>query len=189
MKKVLSCIFIIFAVLQLSFAFPKDSVFFDFKEYDKNGKLVLEKWDDNTVIEYLYDKKGNWIGKKQSDGVTSRCVKTDSRIITETYSNGIITTYRYLDDDCKILTEEKSVVKEMNLETTTVYLFNEKGNETMFIYYSPNGTCTSWNEYDENNRLVKRTNSYGDEYYYEYEFYKNGSVKKRICYVKRNQGK
>lgn len=183
--------FLIINVLAILSLFPvcaksSGNVFFDIKDYDSRGNVVFEKWDDNTEIEYFYDSNGNWIGRKESNGVTSSCLKENETTIVETYNNGLTRIYSYTDNDCKNVKSEISYFDNPANLALTAYYFDDNGLETMYVYISFSGKRTDyWNFYNEQNQLVRRVSSEGDEYYFEYTTTPEGN-KRRIGYVERN---
>ena len=146
-------------------------VFFDMKEYDRNGNLIFEKWNDGFECKYFYDKNNKLISSKQNTGITTQFIQLDENTILENWSDGFQKVYVYTN---------KKLVKEYYSEDIfTEYFYDENGNE---IYYKSSTGLISWNEYNDKNLLIYRKNSNGDQYFFDYEFWDNGNIKKRINY-------
>jgi hypothetical protein len=145
-------------------------VFFDLKEYNEFGLLIFEKWNDGYECKYFYDDN-NLIASEQNTGIKTTFKKIDENTSIEYWSNGIVKMYEYKNG--RLLKEYWSEVDY------TEYFYDEKGNEES--YRSSYGEI-SWNEYNDNNLLIYRKNSNNNEYFFDYEFWPNGTIKKRINY-------
>ncbi len=145
-------------------------VFFDLKEYNEFGLLIFEKWNDGYECKYFYDDN-NLIASEQNTGIKTTFKKIDENTSIEYWSNGIVKMYEY---------KNGRLIKEYWSEVDyTEYFYDEKGNEES--YRSSYGEI-SWNEYNDNNLLIYRKNSNNNEYFFDYEFWPNGTIKKRINY-------
>ena len=146
-------------------------VFFDLKEYNEFGLLIFEKWNDGYECKYFYDDNNNLIASEQNTGIKTTFKKIDENTSIEYWSNGIVKMYEY---------KNGRLIKEYWSEVDyTEYFYDEKGNEES--YKSSYGEI-SWNEYNDNNLLIYRKNSNNNEYFFDYEFWPNGTIKKRINY-------
>ncbi len=146
-------------------------VFFDLKEYNEFGLLIFEKWNDGYECKYFYDDSNNLIASEQNTGIKTTFKKIDENTSIEYWSNGIVKMYEY---------KNGRLIKEYWSEVDyTEYFYDEKGNEES--YKSSYGEI-SWNEYNDNNLLIYRKNSNNNEYFFDYEFWPNGTIKKRINY-------
>ncbi len=146
-------------------------VFFDLKEYNEFGLLIFEKWNDGYECKYFYDDNNNLIASEQNTGIKTTFKKIDENTSIEYWSNGIVKMYEY---------KNGRLIKEYWSEVDyTEYFYDEKGNEES--YRSSYGEI-SWNEYNDNNLLIYRKNSNNNEYFFDYEFWPNGTIKKRINY-------
>ncbi len=146
-------------------------VFFDLKEYNEFGLLIFEKWNDGYECKYFYDDNNNLIASEQNTGIKTTFKKIDENTSIEYWSNGIVKMYEY---------KNGRLIKEYWSEVDyTEYFYDEKGNEES--YKSSYGEI-SWNEYNDNNLLIYRKNSNNNEYFFDYEFWPNGIIKKRINY-------
>jgi len=146
-------------------------VFFDLKEYNELGLLIFEKWNDGYECKYFYDDNNNLIASEQNTGIKTTFKKIDENTSIEYWSNGIVKMYEY--NNGRLIKEYWSEVDY------TEYFYDEKGNEES--YKSSYGEI-SWNEYNDNNLLIYRKNSNNNEYFFDYEFWPNGTIKKRINY-------
>ena len=146
-------------------------VFFDLKEYNEFGLLIFEKWNDGYECKYFYDDNNNLIASEQNTGIKTTFKKIDENTSIEYWSNGIVKMYEY--NNGRLIKEYWSEVDY------TEYFYDEKGNEES--YKSSYGEI-SWNEYNDNNLLIYRKNSNNNEYFFDYEFWPNGTIKKRINY-------
>ncbi len=146
-------------------------VFFDLKEYNEFGLLIFEKWNDGYECKYFYDDSNNLIASEQNTGIKTTFKKIDENTSIEYWSNGIVKMYEY---------KNGRLIKEYWSEVDyTEYFYDEKGNEES--YRSSYGEI-SWNEYNDKNLLIYRKNSNNNEYFFDYEFWPNGTMKKRINY-------
>jgi hypothetical protein len=147
-------------------------VFFDLKEYNEFGLLIFEKWNDGYECKYFYDDNNNLIASEQNTGIKTTFKKIDENTSIEYWSNGIVKMYEY---------KNGRLIKEYWSEVDYIeYFYDEKGNEES--YRSSYGEI-SWNEYNDNNLLIYRKNSNNNEYFFDYEFWPNGTIKKRINYI------
>lgn len=156
------------------------------KEYDRKGRLFKEtmydlKWNDVFIVYYFYDLKDNLSFSRHSSGVTTTYTKIDDNTVSEEWSNDIKKTYVYKDGN-----QVKEIFYQPDLEEPDYieYFFDENGLET---YYRANDGRTSWNEYNDSNLLVYRHSDEGNEYYFGYQFWSDGTVKKRMCYKLNKQ--
>ena len=124
-------------------------VFFDVKEYDEEGKLIFEKWNNGYTCKYLYDENNNLTGTEQNNGITTLFLDVDENNKIELWSDGR--------------------TKENGFETS----------------YKSSSGLVSWNEYNEAGLLIYRKNNKADRYFFDYEFWENGNVKKRKNYKER----
>ena len=63
-------------------------VLFDVKEYDEEGKLIFEKWNDGYTCKYLYDENNNLAGTEQSTGITTLFLDVNENNKIELWSDG-----------------------------------------------------------------------------------------------------
>ena len=146
-------------------------VFFDLKEYNESGLLIFEKWDDGYECKYFYDDNNNLISSEQNTGIKTTLEKIDENTIIEYWSNGIVKKYEY--NNGKLIKEYWSE------DDFTEYFYDKNGNEES--YKSSSGKI-SWNEYNDKNLLIYRKDSNNNEYFFDYEFWPSGTIKKRINY-------
>ena len=146
-------------------------VFFDLKEYNESGLLIFEKWDDGYECKYFYDDNNNLRSSEQNTGIKTTLEKIDENTNIEYWSNGIVKKYEY--NNGKLIKEYWSEVDFIE------YFYDENGNEKS--YKSTSGKI-SWNEYNDKNLLIYRKDSNNNEYFFDYEFWPNGTIKKRINY-------
>lgn len=146
-------------------------VFFDLKEYNESGLLIFEKWDDGYECKYFYDDNNNLISSEQNTGIKTTLEKIDENTIIEYWSNEIVKKYEY--NNGKLIKEYWSEVDFIE------YFYDENGNEKS--YKSTSGKI-SWNEYNDKNLLIYRKDSNNNEYFFDYEFWPSGTIKKRINY-------
>lgn len=149
-------------------------VLFDVKEYDEEGKLFFEKWNDGYTCKYLYDENNNLAGTEQSTGITTLFLDVDENNKIELWSDGRTKQYVY---------ENGKLVKEFFSDKDyTEYYYDENGFETS---YKSSSGLVSWNEYNEDGLLIYRKNNKADRYFFDYEFWENGNIKKRKNYKER----
>ncbi|MBO4533420.1 MAG: hypothetical protein J5726_06965 [Treponema sp.] len=186
MKKISIALICLFGILNISCSSTKnvlahtlkekqinktDLVFFDSKEYDSNGNLIFEKWDDGYECKYFYDENNKLVSSEQNTGITTEFFYMNDDLVLEQWSDGMLKIYTY---------QNGKLIKENYSETAfTEYFYDENGNE---IYYTSSTGTTSWNEYNDDNLLIYRKNSKGEQYFFDYEFWDNGNIKKRINY-------
>ena len=149
-------------------------VFFDVKEYDEEGKLIFEKWNNGYTCKYLYDENNNLTGTEQNNGITTLFLDVDENNKIELWSDGRTKHYVY---------ENGKLIKEFFSEQDyTEYYYDENGFETS---YKSSSGLVSWNEYNEAGLLIYRKNNKADRYFFDYEFWENGNVKKRKNYKEK----
>ena len=149
-------------------------VLFDVKEYDEDGKLVFEKWNDGYTCKYRYDENNCLAGTEQNNGITTLFVDADENNKIELWSDGRIKYYVYKDG--------KLIKEYFSDKDYTDYYYDENGLETS---YKSSSGLVSWNEYNEDGLLVYRKNNKADRYFFDYEFWGNGNIKKRKNYKEK----
>ncbi len=97
-------------------------VFFDVKEYDQDGKLIFEKWNDGYTCKYKYDENNNLAGTEQNNGITTLFLDVDENNKIELWSDG--RTKRYVYENGKLVKEYFSD------KDYTDYYYEENGFET-----------------------------------------------------------
>lgn len=146
-------------------------IFFDLKEYNESGLLIFEKWDDGYECKYFYDDNNNLISSEQNTGIKTTYEKIDENTVFEYWSNGIIKVYEYNNG--------KLIKESWSSGAYTEYFYDENGNEE---YYKSSSGTISWNEYNDKNILLYRKDSENNEYFFDYAFWPDGKIKKRINY-------
>lgn len=142
---------------------------FDIKTYDLDGKLLEETWDDGYNCKYFYDNNNNPTYSYQNTGITTKYKIISSSEIEETWSNGIKKLY-YYNQNHKLTREYYKYPDENNFNYYTEYIYDEYNRELSYSSYrGAKKISTSWNYYDENNILTRRTNSDGEEYVFVYD--------------------
>ena len=79
--------------------------------------------------------------------------------------------------------------EERKFNNYTEYTFIDNREVRYSVYNKSGKTTTYWNYYDENGLLIRRTNSNGEEYFFEFEYYDNGNVKTRYMYELKSKKK
>jgi YD repeat-containing protein len=149
-------------------------VLFDVKEYDEDGKLIFEKWNDGFTCKYKYDENNNLAGTEQNNGITTLFLDADENNKIELWSDGRTKYYVY---------QNGKLIKEYFSDSDyTDYYYDENGFETS---YKSSSGLVSWNEYNDDGLLVYRKNNKADRYFFDYEFWGNGNIKKRKNYKEK----
>ena len=161
-------------------------VLFDVKQYDVNGNLTEETWDDGYNCKYFYDENNNPVRSVQNTGITTEFKVVDEHEILETWSDGSQRQYIY-DMNHNLVREYWKDPEDERFENYMEYTFIDNREVRYSVYMYGEKTSTYWNYYDENGVLVRRTNSYGDEYFLDYDYYENGKVKTRYIYEPKSK--
>lgn len=156
-------------------------VLFDVKQYDVNGNLTEERWDDGYECRYFYDENNNPVRSVQNTGITTEYKVLDEHEILETWSDGSQKMYIY-DMNHNLVREYWKDPEDERFENYMEYTFIDNREVRYSVYMYGERSSTYWNYYDENGVLVRRTNSNGDEYFLYYDYYENGKVKTRYMY-------
>ena len=156
-------------------------VLFDVKQYDVNGNLTEETWDDGYNCKYFYDENNNPVRSVQNTGITTEYKVVDEHEILETWSDGSQKMYIY-DMNHNLRREYWKDPYEESFENYMEYTYKGNREVRYSVYMYGVKSTTYWNYYDENGVLVRRTNSNGDEYFLDYDYYENGKVKTRYMY-------
>ena len=142
-------------------------------EYNQNGMLVKEiitsgEQKDETVVDYKYNDAGNLLSVKNSNGSGAK--------------------YEY-NSDGKLSYYEATDSKGHRIEFK-YYKYDDRGN--IISFHDRNSEPEDWIfEYNSDNMLVyergQNTDSehvvyYEEEYWYMYDFYPNGNLKRIIRY-------
>lgn len=146
----------------------------DVKEYDQDGKLIFEKWDNGYTCKYIYDENNILTGTEQNTGITTMFFDLDENNKVELWSDG--STKRYVYENGRLVKEYFSD------KDYTEYFYDENGLETS---YKSSSGFISWNEYNEAGLLIYRKNNKANRYFFDYEFWENGKVKKRKNYKEK----
>ena len=145
-------------------------------KYNTNGKKIYEKSSEGIEIWYEYDDDGNMIHKMKTGGNDYK-YKYDKagRCIYEN-ENGKITWYEYSEDG-KLLKMDSNYGWKKNNSYTT---YGKKHWITSHIK-SPTESYDNETEVDDNGNPLHVETGYGSrtEYWYEYEFYEDGTVKSK----------
>lgn len=161
-------------------------VLFDVKQYDVNGNLTEETWDDGYNCKYFYDENNNPVRSVQNTGITTEFKVVDEHEILETWSDGSQRQYIY-DMNHNLVREYWKDPEDERFENYMEYTFIDNREVRYSVYMYGEKTSTYWNYYDENGVLVRRTNSYGEEFFFEFEYYDNGKVKTRYMYESKSK--
>ena len=156
-------------------------VLFDVKQYNMNGNLTEETWDDGYNCRYFYDENNNPVRSVQNTGITTEYKVLDEHEILETWSDGRQKQYIY-DMNHNLVREYWKDPDEEKFDCFTEYTYINKREVRYSVYMYGEKASTYWNYYDENGVLSRRTSSYGDEYFFDYEYYEDGKVKTRYNY-------
>lgn len=161
-------------------------VLFDVKQYDVNGNLTEETWDDGYNCKYFYDENNNPVRSVQNTGITTEFKVVDEHEILETWSDGSQRQYIY-DMNHNLVREYWKDPEDERFENYMEYTFIDNREVRYSVYMYGEKASTYWNYYDENGILVRRTNSYGEEYFFDYDYYENGKVKTRYIYESKSK--
>ncbi len=183
-----------------------DSDYFDYEifyEYDKVGHLIREKNGSYEVF-YNYDAKGHLVTKKDWRGTRYYEYSASSNLIHFVFEEkkydgradileikwneeGHI-LYRKSTDYAGKLTEERY---EYDAKGQLIYIkdsngfemnWNWDGNNKLLSYkQSHKGSNEDILDFDSSDNIIHSFDGEIDEWY-EYEFYDDGSIKKKICY-------
>ena len=156
-------------------------VLFDVKQYDVNGNLTEERWDDGYECRYFYDENNNPVRSVQNTGITTEYKVVDEHEILEIWSDGSQKMYIY-DMNHNLVREYWKDPEDERFENYMEYTFIDNREVRYSVYMYGVKSTTYWNYYNENEVLVRRTNSNGDEYFLDYDYYENGKVKTRYMY-------
>ena len=137
-----------------------------FMRVDSDGKVYSEEW-------YEFDKNGNLIYQKRTDNMPN-----DPTSTTEKW-------YEY--DNAGNVVYEKSKTTGSSYIYEAWFKYDKYGN----IIYEKNSTGNEYSyyhEYDKYGNILYTETKYSDgsigERYYEYEYYKNGTIKSKVAYTK-----
>ena len=189
-----------------------ETVFGDSKTYytyDEDGRTTVIKSvaDSSTTTQtFAYDERGNLTEHKteikdiqagNSEAYILYTYDADGRILTESYSNGAVSTYTYNPDGNytmeKVRADGVLIISESygadglaltwkssNGSGKYEYSFDEKGNILGFCNISDNGETEEIIEciYDEEGNCISEKKTYSEEFMnshlvYEYDSYGN----------------
>ena len=168
-------------------------------EYDGEGKIILEKSSGGTeegekITAYEYDETGRLLrkkitsGKEKDETVLEYNYDDDGNLLTIKNSKGGGEEYRY-DRNGRVSSYETRNSKG-HRDEFKYYNYDDRGN--LISFHDNNSKPEDWTyEYNSDNMLiyergqhttVEKVVYYEREFWYMYDFYTNGNLKRIVKY-------